>query len=246
MPTVGSVVGSRRVKSWSLVDFVLVWLGGILGASIFLALGELLDAGSWLPMVGAMGQYVGFGALFLLIAKRKGMGELGLRIETGDLRYLALGVFLQLVVAILLTPLAEILLPEGSQPQQLVDRIVGPDPSTALRIAFFVTAVVPGPFFEELIYRGILLKALIPRGRLLAIVGTAVIFAAIHIPDLDFENLAASIAVVMPPLLFLALLLAWLTLRKGRLGPAIFLHSGWNLLAAIIILIPSEVLESVG
>jgi len=212
---------------------------------MFLAMGELLDAGQWVPMVGVTGQYIGFGAVFLLLSRSKDVDELGLRIEAGDLRYLALGVFLQLVVAILMTPLAESLLPEGSQPQQLVDRIVGPDPSATLRIAFFTAAVVPGPFFEELIYRGILLKSLIPRGRLVAILGTALIFAAIHIPDLDFENLAASLAVVMPPLLFLAILLAWLTLRRGRLGPAIFLHSGWNLLAAIIILIPSEVLESV-
>lgn len=246
MPGPGSVVVSRRVKSWSFVDFVLVWLGGILGASIFLALGELSDAGPWVPMVGLVGQYVGFGALFLLIARGRDTSELGLGIEVGDLRYLALGIFLQLVIATLLTPLAEALLPEGGQPQQLVDRIIGPDPSNALRITFFTALVVPGPFFEELIYRGILLRSFIRRGRVFAIVGTAVIFAAVHIPDLDFENLAASIAVVMPPLLVLAILLAWVTLRKERLGPAVFLHSGWNLLAAIIILIPSEVLESVG
>lgn len=244
MPGDSSVVGCRRVKSWSFVDFVLVWLGGILGASLFLALGELLDAGPWVPMVGLVGQYVGFGSVFLLIARGRDTNELGLSIEAGDLRYLALGIFLQLVIATLLTPLAETLLPEG-QPQQLVDRIVGPDPSNALRITFFTALVVPGPFFEELIYRGILLRSLISRGRVVAIAGTAVIFAAVHIPDLDFENLAASLAVVMPPLLVLAVLLAWLTLKRGRLGPAIFLHSGWNLLAAIIILIPSEVLESV-
>lgn len=233
------------MKSWSIVDFVLVWLGGILAASIFLALGEFLDAGSWAPMIGVAGQYVGFTGVFLLIARGRDTDELGLRIESGDLRYLALGLFLQLVVATLLTPIAEALLPDGGQPQQLIDRIVGPDPSPALRITFFTAAVVPGPFFEELIYRGILLRSFLPRGRYVAIVGTAVIFAAVHIPDLDLENLAASIAVVMPPLLILAVLLAWLTLRTERLGPAIFLHSGWNLLAAIVLLIPSEVLESV-
>ncbi len=196
-------------------------------------------------MVGVLGQYVGFGAIFLVVARGKDTSELGLRIETGDLRYLALGLFLQLFIAMLVTPLAENLLPEGARPQQLIDRLVGPDPSTALRIAFFTAAVVPGPFFEELIHRGILLRSLIPRGRIIAIAGTAVVFAAIHIPDLDFENLVASIAVVMPPILFLAVVLAWLTLRKGRLGPAIFLHAGWNLLAAIIVLIPTELLESV-
>jgi membrane protease YdiL (CAAX protease family) len=234
------------VKSWSFVDFVLVWLGGILGGTIFVTLGQLMSAGPWVAMIGLAGQYVGFGALVLLIARRRDTTELGLQIEVGDLRYLALGVFLQLLVATLLAPLAETLMSDGGQPQQLVERIVGPDPSTALRITFFTASVVPGPFFEELIYRGILLRSLIPRGRIIAIVGTSVIFAAVHIPDLNFENLAASMAVVITPLLALALLLAWLTLRRRRLGPAIFLHSGWNLLAAIVLLIPSEVLESVG
>ncbi|NIW83081.1 MAG: CPBP family intramembrane metalloprotease, partial [Thermoplasmata archaeon] len=84
-----------------------------------------------------------------------------------------------------MTPLAETLLPDGGPPQQIIDRIVGPDPSTALRITFFTALVVPGPFFEELIYRGVLLRALVSRGRILAIVGTSVTFAAVHIPDLD-------------------------------------------------------------
>jgi membrane protease YdiL (CAAX protease family) len=29
-------------------------------------------------------------------------------------------------------------------------------------------------------------------------------------------------------------------LRSGRLGPAIFLHSGFNLLAAIVLLLPAD------
>jgi hypothetical protein len=35
-------------------------------------------------------------------------------------------------------------------------------------------------------------------------------------------------------------------LRSNRLGPAIFIHSGFNLLAAIVLLLPPELLESVG
>jgi membrane protease YdiL (CAAX protease family) len=55
-----------------------------------------------------------------------------------------------------------------------------------------------------------------------------------------------SAAVVLPPLFVLGLLLAWITQRSGRLGPAIFIHSGWNLLAAFVLLLPPEVLEQMG
>jgi membrane protease YdiL (CAAX protease family) len=39
--------------------------------------------------------------------------------------------------------------------------------------------------------------------------------------------------------------LAWVTVRTNRLGPAIFMHSGFNLLAAIVLLVPPELLEQV-
>jgi membrane protease YdiL (CAAX protease family) len=53
----------------------------------------------------------------------------------------------------------------------------------------------------------------------------------------------ASAAVFLPPLFLLGMLLAWVTLRTGRLGPAIFIHSGWNLLSAVVLLLPTEMLE---
>lgn len=95
-------------------------------------------------------------------------------------------------------------------------------------------------------FRGVLLKALANRGRTIAVVTTAAVFAAVHIIGLDLERPIASAAVALPPIFILGLVLAWATLRKGRLGPAIFIHSGWNLLAAVILLIPTEILESVG
>ena len=49
----------------------------------------------------------------------------------------------------------------------------------------------------------------------------------------------------MPQLFIVGIVLAWVTLRNGRLGPAIFIHSGFNLLAALVLLIPSELLEPI-
>lgn len=74
---------------------------------------------------------------------------------------------------------------------------------------------------------------------------SAAIFAAVHLTGLDASQLLRSAAVFLPPLFLLGLILAWLTQRHGRLGPAIFLHSGWNLLSAFVLLLPTEILDRV-
>jgi membrane protease YdiL (CAAX protease family) len=73
-----------------------------------------------------------------------------------------------------------------------------------------------------------------------------VVFSAVHVLGLNVDRLLASAVVVLPPIFLLGLILAWLTVRTGRLGPAIFLHSGWNLLAAIVLLLPEELVEGLG
>lgn len=233
-------------SSWSVVDFVIVWLGGVLGATLFLGLGEVAGNTSWLLLVGHAGQYVGYTATILLLARRKKDPELGLSVEPSDVKYLALGLFLQLAMALAVAPLAELLMPEGHQPQRILEQLLTADTTTAFKVVFFGAAVVLTPLFEELVFRGVLLQAIVHRGRTFTIILTSIVFAAVHIPELNPDRLVASIALVIPPILLLAALLAWVTLRKGRLGPAIFIHSGWNLLAAIVILVPTELLESVG
>jgi membrane protease YdiL (CAAX protease family) len=74
---------------------------------------------------------------------------------------------------------------------------------------------------------------------------TALVFAAFHIIGLDPSRLLAASAVVLPQLFIVGVVLAWVTLRTNRLGPAIFMHSGFNLLAAIVLLVPPELLEQV-
>lgn len=242
----GSAVVSRPVRSWSIVDFVLIWLGGFLGAGIFLGLSELGGYDEWTIVLGVTGQYVGNIVVFWYLAKRKEDGDIGFAIEPSDFAYIGLGIFLQIVVALALRPLAEMLFPDGQSPQQIAEAMAELDGSLLVQVAFFSAAVVLGPATEELMFRGVLLKAFVHRGRIFVIVLTSVVWAAAHLIGLDPERPLASAAVVLPPVFILGLVLGWVTLRSERLGPAIFLHSGWNLLAAIILLIPSELLESVG
>lgn len=230
-------------RSWSIVDFVLVVLGGFLGAGVFLAVSLALGNSEFLLVMGLAGQYVGH-LLVLWLLGRGREGDLGFVIDGGDIRYLALGLLLQLVLAVLFLPLTTRLFPEGDSAQQIGDAISALE-TTPARIAAVVVAVVLAPVTEELIFRGVLLKALGYKRRRTIMVVTALVFAAFHMLGLAPEALAAAALVVLPQLFLIGLILAWVTLKTGRLGPAIFLHSGFNLLAAIVLLIPQELLESV-
>lgn len=78
--------------------------------------------------------------------------------------------------------------------------------------------VIATPFVEELIFRGIVMRALGCRwGRIPAIVGSAAIFAASHLTLWSFV-----------PLMTLGLAAGWLAWRQSSLWPAIALHALYN------------------
>jgi membrane protease YdiL (CAAX protease family) len=158
--------------------------------------------------------------------------------------YVGLGLVLQIALAIAFLPLSNLLFPDGRPQQEVADIIASAD-TLAVQVALVVAAVLLGPVTEEVMYRGILLKALETRGRVFAMIVTAAVFALVHVPGLSTERLLAAAAVYLPPLFILGLVLARLTQRTGRLGPAILLHSGWNLLSALVLLLPSDILEQV-
>ena len=74
---------------------------------------------------------------------------------------------------------------------------------------------------------------------------SALVFALFHLLGLDPNRMLEAAAIVLPQLFIVGMILAWITFRSQRLGPAIFLHSGFNLLAAIALLLPPELLESI-
>ena len=248
MPGDASDVGSRPVASgvsWSIVDFVYVWLGGFLGTAIFFGFGLLLESSEWIIVLALAGQYIGNLSVLWILRKRKVDGHLGFSIEPRDTFYIPLGLILQLGLALLFLPLAEWLFPDGRPPQQVAEALADLDSSMLLKVSLIIAAVVLAPVTEELIFRGVLLRAIQHRGRVLAIVVSAAVFSAVHVLGLDPERILASAAVVLPPIFILGVLLAWITIRTERLGAAIFIHSGWNLLAALVLLLPPELLEGV-
>jgi membrane protease YdiL (CAAX protease family) len=231
-------------RSWSVVDFILIWLGGLLGTGLFYALGVLLGNEDLLILMGLAGQYMGNLGAFWLVARAKENPDVGFAVQPGDFGYIALGLILQIVMALLLVPISNLLFPDGRAPQEVADVIAGAD-SRLLQVGLILAAVVLAPVTEELMFRGVLLRALEPRGKRFALVVSALVFSVVHVLGLDVDMLWQSAVVVLPPIFLLGLVLGWLTQRSGRLGPAIFLHSGWNLLAAFVLLLPPEFLEQV-
>lgn len=240
-----AVASSPVVRSWTVVDFALIWLGGLLGTTLFAALAVNTGDQDLLLLLGLAGQYIGNLGVLWVVARRKQNPDLGFNVETRDLGYIFLGLILQVAMATILIPLSNLLFPDGRPPQDVAEVIAGAD-SLPLQLGLLLAAVVLAPITEELMFRGVLLQSLEPRGKRFAMVVSSFVFAAVHAVGLDDEMFWQSALVVLPPIFILGLLLAWLTQRSGRLGPAIFLHSGWNLLAAFVLLLPEDILEQVG
>ena len=87
----------------------------------------------------------------------------------------------------------------------------------------FVFAVVLGPVFEELIFRDILLRRLLPYGQAFAIQATAVAFALFHCNVAQFFYAYAA-----------GVILAYAVISTGRLHIGILLHACFNLVGSLL------------
>lgn len=97
------------------------------------------------------------------------------------------------------------------------------------QILMMVVAVTLAPAVEELMFRGVLLSALLRRLRAGWAVGVcAAAFALVHLPDFAYHWYP------LPGLALLGAVAAWLRLRSGSIRPALLLHAGNNLCAVLV------------
>ena len=102
---------------------------------------------------------------------------------------------------------------------------LGSSTPLALRIPLMLVVVSVGPLVEELLFRGVLLSALLQRWRVgWSVAIGSLVFALVHLPGLDYRWYA------LPDLFLLALMLSWLRLRSGSVWPAVLAHGLNNLL----------------
>lgn len=137
---------------------------------------------------------------------------------------------LALIVGIATPPLGGLLtewLAHGQTVSQNVEEL-GRHAPESLRLPLAMVMVIVGPLIEELLFRGVLLSALMRSlSAAWSIAISAVLFGVVHLEGLDFKWFA------LPGLILLAVGLAWLRLKSSSLWPAVVAHGVYNLFALI-------------
>lgn len=239
MPTFASapISGIRRVR-WGMGDFFWVFVGGfgvaVVVSSLAIGLagwdaGDLTDnQTTLLSGIGGIAQYGAFWGLLAAILRRKGGGlvhDLGVTTdrEIGPIiGWFFAGAALQFAIGIGLLPITSL---RDNDTQAIVEQI---DRSSGLALALLVlTAGVLAPVFEELLFRGLFLRALLRRvPAATAIIVSGSVFGAVHLFDPDAF-------VILPGLVAIGLVSGWLAVSSGGLARSIALHMGFNLITVL-------------
>ncbi len=229
---------TRRAVRWGLGDVVWVWFAGLVVGAIAASIAAAVRGRTGVSHTDGIDLVVGLfaqnGAILialLVVSRLKGRGTLrgdfGLVVRGRDWPWLAGGVLLQLVSLGLVGLLDQV---SGGVDQQeavkTLERSHGPE----LVLVILGVALV-APLVEELLFRGLLLRALLRRTTpLAAVLISSVVFAAAHLLD-------PSTLPLMAPLLLLAVISATRAVRTGELSESVLLHVGFNLLSAVVLLV---------
>lgn len=231
MPAAGSVP-----IRWGLGDFVWIYVAGIVasvvGASIGFAITGDTSAhiGAVTTALSTFGQFGTWFALVVLIARSKGRSvreDFGLTLQLRDWWAPFAGLGLFLLGSALIYPLVNIV----NAHQQVVDDL---ERAGGAKLAVFaVAAAVVAPICEELLFRGLLLRALRRRmSPTMAVIVQALAFALAHpmlSPTLgDFA--------VVPALFLLGAVSGVVAVRRGDLSASILMHIGFNLVTTLLAL----------
>jgi membrane protease YdiL (CAAX protease family) len=179
----------------------------------------------WLTALMQIPLWLGLGGAPIWFAIKKGKGvvaDLGLRMKAIDVPIgLAIGVACQLLLVPLVYFALRPLLGENdvsAAARELTDRATDP---LSIVLVFLIVGI-GAPVAEEIYFRGMAQRIFGRRlGPWAAILGAAAFFAATHLQPLQF-----------PALLVFGVILGFMAWRSGRIGPAIWAHVGFNVVAA--------------
>lgn len=179
----------------------------------------------WVTAIMQVPLWLGLGAIPIWFAVKKGKGvvaDLGLRMKVIDVPIgLAIGVACQLLLVPAVYLILRPLIGEkdvSAAARELTDRATDP---LSIVLVFLIVGI-GAPIAEEIYFRGMAMRIF---GRRLqpgwAILAAAAFFAVTHLQPLQF-----------PALLAFGVILGILAWRSGRLGPSIWAHVGFNVVAA--------------
>jgi hypothetical protein len=223
--------------AWGLPDALLCWLAGYLGAILASFPLYASQGGTDIDTKLVFGIILPAQQLTVVLAvvyvsRLKGQKSLardfGLVVRLRDAKALIVGAVLEVGLTLALLPILQ-LDPDAQNQQLLSDLKDHRDAATV--ILFVIGAVIFAPIVEELLFRGVLLRALLRRFEpAAAVFGSAIIFALVHYVG-DPNTLP-----FLPALAGLGAVLAIVALRSGDLSMSIFIHAGFNLTTTILFL----------
>lgn len=199
-----------------------------------LASGDI-DATPLLVIVGGLiGLQVTQGLWPVIVARWKGRGvarDFGFRFEWSDLGWGALGLVILLPIAAGVNAAVSALVgldpgsDESSNTALLTDNVDSP-------LVWFIVAgtLIGAPLTEELFFRGLCLRAIEKRaGTVVGVLGSTFLFTLPHYVGASWQGTVVLFSVIGT----VGLILAILTVKFDRLGPAIVMHFLFNLIGVV-------------
>jgi membrane protease YdiL (CAAX protease family) len=242
-----------RSAAWTWLLFaVLGFIGGQVMAALVVALSAavsgnlhslaaistLSEPPTWYIVSTLLGLWAGFFGSAWLASSVRGthslVRDVGLRFRWIDLIGVPIGLGGQFLVALMYVPIAHHVHNFNQRFDAPSQRLTGGSHGTGFVVVAICT-VVGAPFFEELFFRGVLLRSLARLfgtvggwvGPALAIIITGVLFGLAHAESLQLLGLAT-----------FGIILSFVSYRTGRLGMNMVAHASFNLVALAAVVVP--------
>ena len=230
----------------ALIGFLCAFSVAVIGAAILVGVtGYTNESASafplWLVAITQIPQWIGLFGVCWFASRTWGTRNLrndyGLRFRASDAFGLPIGVVLQLVFVPALYkalgPLYRALFTWTHWSAFDISKVEKPAQELAAKgrgavgaTLLVLVVVVGAPLFEELFFRGLVLRSFAARyNDGLALVGSAVMFGLIHFQPLQ-----------LPALVMFGLVVGYAAQRTGRLGLGIAIHAGFNATAVVKLL----------
>lgn len=200
---------------------------------------------AWVVVCGLIGLWIGFVGAVVTASRLRGSGsvrrDMGLEVRAWDVLIgPAVGLGGQLVLLpVLYLPLEHLVPNLSNRLSQPAKHLTGGFPGADLAVIAVLTVVVV-PIIEETLFRGLVLRGFLKvfsgagraLGPALACCATGLVFGLAHFEALQLLGLAA-----------FGVVLSVMAYKFRRLGPCIFAHATFNLIAILVVAFPTGVLR---
>jgi membrane protease YdiL (CAAX protease family) len=203
------------------------------------AITRLSEPPTWYIVSTLLGLWAGFFGAAWLASSVRGthslVRDVGLRFRWIDLIGIPIGVAGQFLVVLMYLPIADHVHDFNQRFNGPSQRLTGGSHGLGYAV-IAVCTVVGAPFFEELFFRGVLLRSLARLfgnfggwvGPALAMILTGVLFGLAHAESLQLLGLAV-----------FGIILSFISYRTGRLGMNMVAHASFNLIALAAVVVPT-------